>query len=173
MALKSVLHSDLHIAGALSAEEMQIPPGTIQASDIAATAGIEATKLQHQHSVNWSQNGTVTAATEGIYVCRGATGIVMAVQVSCLTAPTGGDLAFTVDVKRGNDDPTAMATVLTAPISYSAAQADLAIVAGTIDTTNDDMTDGDVLEVVVAVSGSEGTQGIDPIVTVTIREDAE
>ena len=60
--------------------------------------------------------------------------------------------------------------MLTAPINYSAGEADCEIVDGAIDGT---IAVGDVLALVIATSGATGSQGAGLIVEVWIREGAD
>jgi len=143
-------------------------------ADVASSAGILATKLQHQHIIPYSQadGSAVAAAIVPIYTCRGATGTVVAFQVACVDSPSGGgDLKFTVDLKIFDADTPAPASILTGVVDYVNDTADGVVLAGTIDSAS--LVVGDSLMVVVAVSGSTGTQGQGLIVSTTVREDAE
>ena len=150
-----------------------IPSGVILASHVAASAGLEATKLQHQHVIGYSQadGSDVVDAIVPVYTCRGVTATIIEVEVSCLDAPSGGDKKFTVDLKKANAGSPTPATVLSAVVDYSATRNDCEVVAGIIVSAA--LVVGDTIVVVVAVSGSTGTQGQGLIVTVTVREDAE
>ncbi|MDK1103988.1 MAG: hypothetical protein QGD93_10300 [Actinomycetota bacterium] len=171
--LKSRHEGSLHVTDNLSMGTLSIPSGTIVDAAVGASAAISATKMQHQHSMHYGQvdGGAVAVAISPIYTCRGATATIVAVQVVCVDAPDGGDLAFSVDLKKYDEDTPAPATVLSAPISYSSTQSDGEVEAGTVSSPS--LVAGDSLLVVVAVSGSSGTQGQGLGVTVTIREDAE
>lgn len=143
-------------------------------SDVGAAADIQATKLQHQHHVGYHQDdgSDIVAATAPIYICRGASGTTVAIQISCADAPSGGDKAFSVDLYKSDvvtGEPAV--TILNAPIAYSATQTDFEVEVGVVDTAA--LTVGDTLLVVVAVSGSTGTQGQGLQVSVTVREDAD
>ena len=123
--MASVIQGDLVVQGTLSSTYQQYPTGSIQASDISGAAGIEATKLEHQHAIVFSESSatTVAAQTVPIYTVAGVSGTIVGIDVACVTAPTGGDLAFSVDLQKANVS-TAAATVLSAPIAYSATQSD-------------------------------------------------
>lgn len=144
----------------------------IENADVGAAAGIVASKLQHQHSIHYSQaDGTaVAAAIVPIYTCRGSTATIVAIEVACIDSPSGGDLKFTVDLQQFAAGD-ALATRLTGVIDYVNATPDGTVLAGTIDTAS--LVDGDSLAIVVAVAGSTGTQGEGVVVTVTVREDAD
>jgi hypothetical protein len=169
----SRVESDLHVNGHLTSKTASLPAGTVTNAMVNASAAIAATKLQHQHVVNYSQaDGTaVAAAIVPVWVCRGATATVVAVQVVCVDAPSGGDLTFTVDIHKGAVGTADGATILTGDRTYPNATADGTMLAGTI--SSGAMVAGDYLIVIVAVSGSTGTQGQGLVVTITVREDAE
>lgn len=161
--------TDVHYAGTLSARVMNVPSNAISNSQIIAAAGIEATKIVHQHALSYSQAGgsDVVSATVPVHIFRGAAEII-AVEVVPIVAPTGGDKQFTVDVQLGNAG-SAFASILSAVVDVDdAGSTDRTVMAGTI--TTDDAADGDTLQVVVTASGSTGSQGQGVIVTVWIRE---
>ena len=173
MATPSYLQGNVHVAGAFSCTSMQIPAGTVQASDVAAAAGIEATKLEHQHAIHyWQADGTaIAAAIVPVHTVRGTTATIIGIDVVCVDAPSGGDLAFSVDLLVADVVAPTPATVLSAPVAYSETQTDCEVESGTIASAT--LADGDTLLVQVAVTGSTGTQGQGLIVTVTVREDAD
>jgi hypothetical protein len=167
----TTLDSDTHCKYNLSAKTLTIPDGTIVDAAVSAAAAIAATKMQHQHALNYSQadGSAVAAAIVPIHIVRGSTATIVDIEVSCVDAPSGGDLAFSVDLKKANEGTPTPATVLSAPIAYSSTQSDCEVETGTISSAS--LVDGDTLLVVVAVSGSTGTQGQGLVVTVTLRED--
>ena len=150
-----------------------IPSGVILASHVADSAGMEATKLEHQHVIGYSQEdgSDVVDAIVPVYTCRGVTATIIEVEVACLDAPSGGDKKFTVDLKKANQGSPTPATVLSAVIDYVNGTNDCEVLVGTISSA--DLAVGDVLTVEVVASGSTGTQGQGIIITVTVREDAE
>ena len=175
MATSNSRHEgNLHIAGALSMTELQIPAGTVENSDVAASAGFDATKLEHQTSYHYVQDdgSAVLAATVPLYMCRGATATVIAVKVSVIDAPSGGGTeTITVDIQKCDEGTPTPATILDAVVSYSDAQTDCEVLDGTI--TDPDLIAEDQLIVIIAVAGGGGVQGQGLLVSVTIREDAE
>lgn len=160
---------DVHYNGTLSARTMSIPASAVGNSQIVASAGIAATKVVHQHAISHEQAGgtAVVAQTVAKHIFRGAAEII-AVEVVPLTVPTGGDLAYTVDVQKGNAS-SAFASILSSVVTVNSSSTTRTIQAGTI--TTDDAADGDTLQVVVAVSGSTGTQGQGFVVTIWVREE--
>ena len=77
---------------------------------------------------------------------------------------------ITVDIKLGSQG-VAFATILSGVVTIDNTKANRQVVDGTISTLT--AVAGDTLEVVVAASGSTGSQGQGLSVTVTVREDAE
>ena len=129
---------------------------------------VPASKVIHQYAVHYGQAGgtAVVAVTMGLHTSY-KDGTLVAVQVTPLVAPTGGDKAFTVDVKKGNQS-SAFASVLAAVITVDNTKADRQVVSGSLSTTA--LAAGDTLEVVLATSGTTGTQAQGVLVTVTIQE---
>lgn len=155
--------------GPVSFRTVTLPAASVSDSNVATNAGIDATKVIHQHAIRYVQNAgaDVTSATSPVHVFRGAADIV-AVEVVPLTAPTGGDKAFTVDVKLGNAGD-AFASILSGVVTVNSSSAARTIQAGSLSTTTAE--DGDTLEVVIAASGSTGSQGQGVIVVVWVREE--
>lgn len=168
---QSVTAGDLRVSGTVSAQAFNLPAGTVKADDIEAAAGVEATKLEHQHALHYDQaaGSDVASQTRLLHTFRAPARLVD-VQVCCAVAPTGGDKAFTVDIKLGSQG-VAFATILSGVVTINSTKADREVVDGTISTLT--AVAGDTLEVVVAASGSTGSQGQGLAVTVTVREDAE
>lgn len=157
-----------YFAGTIGATNIAYPKNQIANEAIKALAGIEATKVVHQHAIKYVQPGgvNVAAATVPLHTFRSSAEIVAA-EVVPIVAPNGGDSAYTVDVQKGNQS-TPFASVLGAPIGVGDAQADREVVTGSVTTTA--AADGDTLQAVVAVSGTTGTQGQGFILTVWVRE---
>lgn len=175
MALKRQrIPNDVTVEGNFQAESITYPEGGISDDAVSPAADIDPSKLGHQHMITYHQaDGTdVAAAIVPVYTARGA-GQVIDVDVVCVDAPDGGDKAFSVDIKKANQSSPSPATILSAVVDYADADSDMQVKEATIDTTKDDYADGDTLFVVVAVSGSTGTQGQGLVVTITLREDAD
>lgn len=172
MAL-SKIESDLFVQGTLSAQTLSVPAGTVKDADVASGAAIAAAKLEHQYAICYSQadGSDVVAAIVPVHVVRGTTATIKDVEVVCVDAPSGGNKAFAVDLKKANEGTPLPVTVLSLTIAYSSTQSDCEVEPGTISSAS--LADGDTLLVVVTVSGSTGTQGQGLVVTVTIREDAD
>lgn len=166
---QTVFPNDVRINGALSAQTVNLPNSSVRKEHVLVAAGIEATKLQHQHALKYAQadGADVVSETEAIHHFRAA-GEIVAVEVVPIVAPTGGDKEFTVDVEKGSAG-SAFASILTGAVTVDSTSADRTGQAGTISTTT--AADGDTLRVVVTASGSTGSQGQGVLVVVTVRED--
>ena len=167
----SKFEGDLFVDGTLRSNVLSIPEGTVRNAAVADDAKIEAVKLQHQHALAYHQQGSVVAETVALYTVRGVTGQVIDVDIVARTAPAGGDRQFTVDVQKASEAAPVPVSIMQQVVTYDSARSDFEAVQGTI--TNGALADGDTLLVVVAVSGSSGTQAQDLVVTLTVREDAE
>ncbi len=171
----STIHGNTHYTGRLSSAQMGIPDGTVDNLAVNDGAAIAATKLQHQHVLNLSQivtADTIVAGTFLLHICRG-TGTVVNVEVASAVVPDADTDFFTVDVKiRSGGVGT---SVLTGIITYNNtnAVANYGIVTGTIDGAEDNFTNDDIIEVIVAETNNGGTNASGLIVTVTIREQAD
>lgn len=172
MAIVQRVTGDLYVSGELIASAIRYPAGGIGAADVESAAGIEASKLEHQHQQTYTQASATTAAADRrvIHVVQGATGSVEAIQASAVTKMSSGggdDKAVTVDLYKNGS------SILSAPISMTKTTltANYLLLDGTI--TSATLAADDVLEIVVAVSGSTGTQALGVFAVVKIREDAD
>ncbi len=161
------------LAGCTIKGSFSVPNGTLLNAHIAASAGLAANKLEHQHVLHYAQDdgSDVVSAIVPIYVVRGVTATVIEIEVDCLDSPTGGDKKFTVDLQKANAGTPTPATILSAVVDYVNGTADCVVLTGTISSA--DLVVGDILLLVIVVSGSTGTQGQGVAVSVTVREDAE
>jgi hypothetical protein len=136
-------------------------------------AAVPARSVVHRftRSHNLAAASTVAATIVPIHHFRKA-GKIVAVNVVPYTAPTGGDLAYTVDVKLGNQ-ATPPATVLTGVITINSSDANRQVNAGTLTSSPTNCAAGDFITAEVAVSGSTGTQGLGYNISVVVDEDPE
>ena len=165
---QDLVNNDLHVNGALSCKSFNAPPGSITNDDIEAAAEIDATKVVHQFVIPYAQAGgtAVVAATLPVHVCR-TSGEVVAVEAAVLTKATGNDRTVNVDVQKSTSGG-AFATILTAALEFDDASTDRVAVAGTV--LSPELVDGDLLQIVVTVAGSNLAQAQGLIVSVTLRE---
>lgn len=167
------IEGDTFITGNLSAKTFTAPTGSITDDGIAGAAAIAASKLQHQHTLDYSQADAsdVVSEVKQIYIVRGVDATALDIQVVVKTPPTGGDKKFTVDVKRSNQAAPSLVSILSAPIVIDTSVSAFEIKAGTFSPAS--LIAGDVLTIEVVASGSTGSQGQGVTVTTNIREDAE
>lgn len=126
--------------------------------------------VEHEHKLQYStatDATTVAAVTKTLGTIH-YTGEVVEVSVFPVTAPTGGDLAFTVDIKKSTG-AGAFATILTGVVTVNSSSTSRTVQFATLSGTPA-LVRGDALQVVIAVSGSTGTQGAGVDVTIRIRE---
>ena len=147
---------------------IQIPYGVITNAEISASAAIAASKAVHRDVATYGQDvgAVVATATRIIRVARVA-GAMKEFRVGWLTAPTGGDKAYTVDLKLSTGGG-AFATCLSAVVTVNNTKSDNGTATGTLTTTA--FASGDILEVVVTTSGTTGTQGYGMIAEVFCEE---
>lgn len=152
-----VTNEPWHFGNGLSASSLQLP-----------NAGLSALQAVHQFPVHYSQAGGANVASESrpVHICKEAA-TVAAIEVATVTAPTGGDKQFTVDVQKGNQAST-FATILSSVVTIDSSKSDRQVVVATLASSA--LADGDTLRVVVTASGSTGSQAQGLIVTITLRE---
>ena len=153
--------------GAVNATGLYSSQATITNAMVSATAGVEATKLQHQHQHCRSlanHGATPAALRQTIATVRGTTGSVVRFEAGLVTALASGSL--TVDLYKNGS------TILTAPIALNSSGGTGGTafdkVAATFASTT--LAQGDVLEFVLAVSTPSGGGGL--FCQLTTREDA-
>ena len=159
------IESDVYVNGHLTSKTGSLPAGTVTNAMVNASAGIGATKLQHQYIKAYSQEGDTTGANDEriVHVVYGATGTVVAFEAGSAVANIGNSV-ITVDLHNNG------ASILTATFDLDSGDAAYALVAGTIDTAA--VTDGDVLSVVVTATIGTGTLAKGVFASLIIREDA-
>jgi len=147
-----------------------LPAGSVDKTTVATSAGIEQTKLEHQHRIGYHQaKSDATADNRIVYTCYGTTGSVLAVEAGTQVV-CGGDSTITIAVNRKRG--AASVAVLSASIVLDSNNVVYTPEAGTIDTANDDLLEHDCLEVAVTVSPGSGTLGDGLFVSITVAEDA-
>jgi hypothetical protein len=161
----SRMSGNLYVAGTLQAQTLVPSTGSVSNTHVADAAAIEHTKLRHRHVLTYGQSGTAAAATVPIHLAHAA-GTILAVSAGVIGAHVG-DSTTTVDVKRQGT------SILTAPIVLDSGNAARTEEAGTLDGAQDDVTAGDLLEVVVTVNAGTGTLGTGLFVNVVVSEDGQ
>lgn len=143
---------DVHVGGALTAQSFTPPASSVSNASVQAAADIDASKLKHRYApVEAQANGTNNVAKTIVrHRVVGATGTVTAFRAGNRTAASGGD-STTVDLKKNGS------SILTGVITLNAA-AGTTTQNGTISSGS--VVAGDLLEVVVALSGTNVGQGV-------------
>lgn len=159
----TTLRGSTNIVGTLN-----VPAGSITAAGIAAGANIETTKTVHRHAVNYSQasGASVASATVPIYIARGTTVTLQAIEVAILVAAAGA-ATVTIDLQKSTGGG-AFATVLTGTIDIDSSTTVRTAVVGTLNTTGG--TDGDIWQLVITATAGGGTLPQGLIVTLTLDE---
>lgn len=152
--------------------------GTFTADKLTATTvdfgdnAVPGRSAVHRFSVGHqvvSGTAVLALANMPIHYFRNS-GKVLAINVVPFTAPTGGDLAYTVDLKKGNQ-ATPVATILSSVVTINSSDADRQANAGTLSSSPTTCAAGDFLSLTVALTGSTGTQGQGYVITVDVEED--
>lgn len=147
-----------------------LPAASVNDAAIATAANLDADKLENRISKTVVQApGTdVVNGTTYIFVARAA-GVIKSLRVRPLTAPTGGDKAFTVDLKRAANASGSFTSLLSSVVTVNSSSVDQTVQNGTL-TGSPNILAGDLLQIVIAVSGSTGSQGQGVVVEVEIDE---
>jgi hypothetical protein len=167
MATQSTLGSDLYVNGHLSAKTASLPASSVSNNSVAGSAGIEASKLQHQHQQVYSQNANADAAADRriIHVVRGNTGEIQSFHAGVRVVCTGNSTITVKLFKNGTNILSADVVIDNSNTAYS-----LEAATGFTSTT---LAQNDVLEVDVTVSAGTGTLGDGVFAVLNIREDAQ
>jgi hypothetical protein len=161
MATSRIVGEQYFIDAVTFGGDVVLPDGVVDAADVAAGAGIEASKLGHQHAITFAQgNTTIAAETRVIHVC-GASGTMISFEAGSIGACTG-NATITVDLKVNGSSK--LSAVITLDSSNTARVAE----AGTISAAT--LADGDVIEVVVAVNAGTGALGTGVFATLTFNQ---
>jgi hypothetical protein len=166
MAL-TVIESDVYVNGSLVARTFTAPTSSVSNNSIEASAGVEASKLQHQHQITHkltSHNTDAGVTREVLHRVKGATGTIIEFGVGA-TQAAGASSSVVVQLRKNGT------TILSTAITLDSTTA-----AFTLDTastyTSTALVAQDVLEVdVQTVSGAALPKGL--FACLTIREDAQ
>lgn len=170
--MPNVFADDIEFQGVVSfGGTVGLPPATV---GNAAFSSLTADRLAYGKVVHYSQKvhqiapaTTVTTQTVAIHFAYGA-GSISHVWINPCTSPTGGDLQYTVDVKKSSDGSSTKTSILSAAVTISSADASDTQQAATVTTST--FAAKDILWVVITTSGSTGTQGTGLVVSVGIIE---
>lgn len=154
--------NDVLITGSLQVQgPVSFGAGTIGDSQVAATAGISATKLTHDHIEKYSQpNTTATTETRGLYVARNS-GTVVEVSAGSIAANVGA-ATVTVDLKKNG------VSILSAVITLDNANTARVVEMGTISGAS--YVAGDFFEIVITATAGGGTLATGVYIQALFRE---
>ena len=164
----SLVDGDLRVSGTFSAGTLIVPNNTVVNASIQASAGIDASKLEHQHQPtiwlsDYATNAAVTRRV--VHVVRGATAVIWDFKVGAAIAATV-DATATIDLKKNGT------SILSSSISLTATTAAFALKGGSFSSTA--LVQNDVLEIdVSAVSAGAGALAKGLFATLEIREAAQ
>ena len=149
---------------------VDLPASTIDEAALKPGALIPAAKEVARFAKDHRQaaGADVAAQAEIVHVAARA-GVVASIEAAVDAAPTGGDKAVTIDIKKSTGG-AAWASILTAAIVINAATSSRVAVAGVIDAAKAAYAAGDLFEVVATVSGATGDQAQGLAVTVFFEE---
>lgn len=160
----SRIYGDLLVEGSLVASQLAVPMGAISDIQVAPAAGIQATKLEHQHRLMYAQqNSAATAETRVVYVCYGASGSVVDFRAGCISVCTG-NATITLDLLRNGS------SILASPLVLNSSDTNRVAKQGVVSSST--LAAGNVLELVVTVSAGTGTLGTGLFAALTVHESA-
>lgn len=174
MAINDDIRADKVFHGNVSMLGNFYPPdGSLKTSHWSSSAAdrLATSKQVHRMDLTYQQapGSDVASATAYLRVCRGA-GEVLAVKVRPMTAPTGGDKAFTVDVKKAAEASGTFTSLLNSVVTVNSSSADNTVQDATLAATPTTAAE-DCIQVVIAASGSTGSQGQGVCVSIYYEED--
>lgn len=161
----NVVHTGTH----QFTNSVDLPTETVTNASVKTAAAIASTKVIHRTPIVYQQDDGATVVSEDayLYLARFA-GTIQSVEVRPMTAPTGGDLKFTVDVLKAAEGSGSFSSILSAIEDVDSGSTDDTLQEVTIATPG--IIDGDCLQISITISGSTGTQGSGVIVVINIDE---
>lgn len=164
-----IVPSNMHVQHTLSCGTFSPPASSIGSAAVNASEPIVASKLYHRYKPRHSQatGSSVAAATENVFIAT-ADCVVNNVRVFVETAPIGVK-TFTVDVKKSTAGG-AFASILSSVVTVNSSTTNRSVTVGTLSGTPT-LIATDVLQVVVAVTGSSGTQALGMVAQIEIDEE--
>lgn len=151
-----LIPNDVYVSGNLAAKTATLPTGCVLDASVAGAAGIQASKLVHQHWQHYRQSSNVNASSDQalIHYVYGATASIVQLVAGAVVLLTGND-TVTVDLWKNGS------TILTSVISLSAT--DTVRVGKTpAGYTSTSLVSGDFLEIKITATHNTGTlpQGV-------------
>jgi len=165
----SRIDGSLYVTGNITSGSLTLAAGSVINTSVAAAAAIDETKLEHQHRIGYAMpNVLVVPINTVVYTCHGDTATILEIEAGTQVVCTG-DSTITVTVNRHRGATEAAVTAITLDSDNVVFTAE----AGSLNSTNKLLVDGDVLEISVAVSPGTGSLGTGLFVSITLAEDSE
>lgn len=153
--MQTTLPTDLYVAGNVACKSLTLTAGCVVDASVQQNAGIQASKLQHQHQRIFSQDSTASAVSERktVHVTYGASATVIAFEAGAIAPATGND-TVTVDLWQNG------VSILNSPITLNNSQSARQLVTSSL--KSESSVAGDVFEVNVTYTHNTGTapQGV-------------
>lgn len=156
MALSKFV-GDITINGHLVVTTMDLPASSVADASVAPNAAIQVTKIRHLITATHKEDDETDAIDRivPLYIAKG-TSTIRSVTAGCLTAPTSGSEAVTIDVKKGSVS-VSPASILSTTMSITTSDADRVVKSGTLAVTA--LSNEDYLVVDINVSGDDSNVG--------------
>ena len=170
--MAGLITEDIELRGATTVTGNFYPPaGSITNSHLSSSTDdrITAGKVIHQFPLDAElveTSTTIAATTKMMHIVRGATGTLVSLEAFVVTSPTGDQVA-SVDLQRAASGGS-FSTVLSSTLDFDSVSVALTPTSATLSST--ELTDGDMLQLVVTIAGSTGVMGAGLLATITMQE---
>lgn len=155
MAVPSRHEGSLHITDTLSAKVIRYPNASVDDDAVAASAGIQASKLEHAHFHDhqfFAEGATVEPTSSYLtHVVAGSTGQTLGFEAVFHTVASATSQLCYIDLQKATA-ATTFVSILTAPITLASSDPIRTPMPGVINTAA--LTDGDIIRQVVTTTGS-------------------
>lgn len=149
---------DWQFAGqAVFAGAVVLPSGSVTNSNVLASTGIDASKLDHNRVIANELYGpavTIAALTKSLYCAQGA-GTILGFDAWIEVVASDVSRTVNVDLQKSTAGG-AWTTVMSSPVAITSSTTVRTLVAGTVSTPT--YIAGDMFRAVVTVAGASGTQ---------------
>jgi hypothetical protein len=148
---------------------VNLGPGVINDANVNLGAAIQAAKVIHRLVAHYAQDpgSNVAAETKDLHIVNGTTGTVINLWAALTGILAAGAYACAVDLQKSTGGG-AFASILSAPLALNSTNTIRVATAATITTAG--LVKGDILRIVVTISGGSGTQPQGLAVTIDIEE---
>ena len=150
----SVLDTNIHVKGTLSAETLTIPSGTLINDGVASNADVRSSKLRERHrkQLSFESDEVLSDKTQVVHIVTGTSGTILAFNASNVTAATS-ERSATVDLLVNG--VSVLQDTITLDVNISAYE----IAIGVVQTTT--LEQDDVLEIAITGDNQTGL-GVNP-----------